>query len=161
MNIHLKSYYHGEPTQEAKTRKLDKLLRINSKANLNSKATTHHSVQTTTDSIYWVHRGPSSSSLLSNQKQILESYAEWLNLNVMDPGEKRYHGLRLQSSSNGLRIPQASVGFDDQPATVHGYQIKSYMNQMESLTPKSPSFGSLANYKALYSLTKGLQKQTL
>ncbi|XP_023767815.1 ethylene-insensitive protein 2 [Lactuca sativa] len=149
--------FHGEPTQEAKARKLDKLLGINSKTNMNSKATPHQSVQTTTDSIYVVHRGPSSSSLLSNQKQILDAYAQRSNLNVMDPGEKRYHSLRLQSSSNGLRIPQASVGFDDQPATVHGYQIKSYMNQMESLTPKSPSFGSSANYKAPYSLTKGLQ----
>ncbi|KAI3721601.1 hypothetical protein L2E82_32617 [Cichorium intybus] len=147
--------FHGEPTQEAKTRKLDKLLGINSKAN--PKAAAHQGVQTSSDLPYGVHRGPSPSSVLSNQMQLLDAYAQRSNLNVMDPSEKRYHSLRLQSSSSGLRIPQASGGFDDQPATVHGYQIKSYMNhQLESLTPKSPSFGS-GNYKAPYSLTKGLQ----
>ena len=126
---------------------------------MNSKATTYQSVQTTTNSIYGFHWGGSSSSLLSNQKKILESYAHRSNLNVMDPGEKRYHRLRLESSSNGLRIPQASVGFDDQPAIVHGYHIKSYMNQMESLTPKSPYCVSESNKGILVEALRHLQTQ--
>lgn len=158
--------FHGEPTQEAKARKLDKLLGIDSKVNPKASkvdsqslydSSRQQSVQTGIDSAYAVHRNP--SALLSSQMQLLDAYAQRSNLSVMDPSEKRYHSLRLQSSSGGIRIPQASGGYDDQPATVHGYQIKSYMNQMESLTPKSPSLGS-SNYKAPYPLTKAAQNGT-
>lgn len=148
--------FHGEPTQEAKSRKLDKLLGIGSK--VNTKA-----LKVDNQSLFESSRQQSvqtrPSSLLSSQMQLLDAYAQRSSLNVMDPGEKRYHSLRLQSSSGGLRIPQASGGYDDQPATVHGYQIKSYMNQMEPLAPTSPSLGS-PNYKAPFSLTKSLQNGT-
>ncbi|KAI3799521.1 hypothetical protein L1987_34820 [Smallanthus sonchifolius] len=154
--------FHGEPTQEAKVRKLDKLLGIDSKVspnlNPNPKA-----LKVDNKSLFNSRSqsvpARSPSSLLSTQMQLLDAYAQRSNLNVMDPSEKRYHSLRLQSSSGGLRIPQASSGYDDQPATVHGYQIKSYMNQIDPLAPKSPSLGS-ANYKAPYSLTKALQNGT-
>ncbi|KAI3799520.1 hypothetical protein L1987_34819 [Smallanthus sonchifolius] len=154
--------FHGEPTQEAKVRKLDKLLGIDSKVspnlNPNPKA-----LKVDNKSLFNSRSqsvpARSPSSLLSTQMQLLDAYAQRSNLNVMDPSEKRYHSLRLQSSSGGLRIPQASSGYDDQPATVHGYQIKSYMNEIDPLAPKSPSLGS-ANYKAPYSLTKALQNGT-
>ncbi|GJY44690.1 hypothetical protein Tco_0432903 [Tanacetum coccineum] len=95
-------------------------------------------------------------SLLSSYQQLLDVYALNPNLNVMDP-EKRYHSLRL---------PQASSGYVDQQATIHEYQIKSYINQTkqrgadyltEPLSPKSPSLVSSnisSNFKAPSSLTK-------
>ncbi|XP_076944616.1 ethylene-insensitive protein 2.2-like [Bidens hawaiensis] len=157
--------FHGEPTQEAKARKLDKLLGIESKVNMNSNPNLKPKALKVDNKSLFDSSRPQSvqarspSSLLSTQMQLLDAYAQRSNLNVMDPSEKRYHSLRLQSSSGGLRIPQVSSGYDDQPATVHGYQIKSYMNQLDPLAPKSPSFGS-TNYKAPYSLTKGLQNGT-
>ncbi|XP_071705515.1 ethylene-insensitive protein 2.2-like [Rutidosis leptorrhynchoides] len=147
--------FHGEPTQEARSRKLDRLLgiecKVNPSLNPNQKAlkVDNQSLFDSTRQPSVLTRGP--SSLLSSQAQLLDTYRS--NLTVMDPSEKRYHSLRLQSSSGGLRVPQALGGYDDQPATIHGYQIKSYMNQMESLAPKSPSLVS-SNYKAPYSLTK-------
>lgn len=143
---------HGEMTQDAKTNKLDTLLGIDSKVNV--KATpaiskvpnpeNEFNGYNPPDSIHGVQRG--SSSLLNSYQQLLDAYAQNPSLNLMDP-EKRYHSLRL---------PQASGAYSDQPATVHGYQIKSYINQtkqMESVSPKSPSLIS-SNYKAPNSLTK-------
>ncbi|KAJ0704716.1 putative NRAMP family protein [Helianthus annuus] len=154
--------FHGEPTQEAKARKLDKLLGIDSKVNMNPNSKPK-ALKVDNKSLFDSTRqqsvqARSPSSLLSTQMQLLDAYAQRSNLNAMDAGEKRYHSLRLQSSSGGLRIPQVSSGYDDQPATVHGYQIKSYMNQIEPKSP-SPSLGSV-NYNAPYSLTKGLQNGT-
>ncbi|KAK9048684.1 hypothetical protein SSX86_032349 [Deinandra increscens subsp. villosa] len=158
--------FHGEPTQEAKVRKLDKLLGIDSKVNMNTNMNMNpKGLKVDNRSLFDSSRqqsvqARSPSSLMSTQMQLLDSYAQRSNLNVMDPGEKRYHSLRLQSSSGGQRVPQASSGYDDQPATVHGYQIKSYMKQTEPLVPNSPSYGS-ANYKAApYSLTKAMQNGT-
>nr|GEY63284.1 ethylene-insensitive protein 2-like [Tanacetum cinerariifolium] len=150
--------FHGEPTQEARLRKLDKLLgidsKVNTKASSNPKSlqnVDNQSVHTSIESSYGLHRSP-----LSKQMQLLDAYVQRSNLNAVDASEKRYHSLRLQSSSNGLRIPQSRGGYDDQPATVHGYQMKSYTNQMEPLAaPMSPPLGS-SSYKPPYSLTKGL-----
>ncbi|PWA37711.1 Ethylene-insensitive 2 [Artemisia annua] len=154
--------FHGEPTQEARLRKLDKLLGIDSKVNpkvlSNPKSllnVDNQSVHTSIESSNGLHRSP-----LSKQMQLLDTYVQRSNLNAVDASEKRYHSLRSQSSSNGLRIPQSSGGYNDQPATVHGYQMKSYTNQMESLAaPMSPSLGS-SNYKPPFSLTKGLPNGT-
>ncbi|KAL7617866.1 hypothetical protein Lser_V15G02069 [Lactuca serriola] len=168
---------HGEATQDAKTNKLDKLLGIDSKVkpspgpgpNPNPNPVISKLVNPETkfngfipnvstglsDSVYVVPRG--SSSLLSNYQQLLDAYTQNPGLN-MDP-EKRYHSLRL---------PQASGGYTDQPATVHGYQIKSLINQtkqrnsdyfqMDSVSPKSPSIGNASlNYKSPVSLTRTQQ----
>lgn len=162
---------HGEAMQDAKTNKLEKLLGIDSKPNAKSSPATLKTANLVdnefngynpsvasglTDPVYGVPRG--SSTLLSSYQQLLDAYAQNPNLGVMDP-EKRYHSLRL---------PQASGAPMDQPATVHGYQIKSYINQtkqrssdyfhnqMEPVSPKSPSLVSL-NYKAPGSLTKTQQ----
>lgn len=154
--------FHGEPTQEARLRKLDKLLGIDSKVNpkalSNPKSllnVDNHSVHTSIESSYGPHRSP-----LSKQMQLLDAYVQRSNLNAVDASEKRYHSLRFPSSSNVLRIPQSSGRYDDQPATVHGYQMKSYTNQMETLAaPMSPSLGS-SSYKPPFSLTKGLPNGT-
>ncbi|GJS32513.1 ethylene-insensitive protein 2-like protein [Tanacetum coccineum] len=148
---------HGEMTQDARTNKLDKLLGIESKLNPNpnpnSKATPVAVSKITVPETDFNGYNP---SLLSSYQQLLDVYAQNPNLNVVDP-EKRYHSLRL---------PQASSGYVDQPATIHGYQIKSYINQTkqrgadyltEPLSPKSPSLVSSnvsSNFKAPGSLTK-------
>ncbi|KAL4560521.1 hypothetical protein LXL04_032673 [Taraxacum kok-saghyz] len=162
---------HGEVIQDARTNKLDKLLGIDSKVKpgtgpipspVISKMVTPETEFNgfnpnvsagLSDLVYGVPRG--SSSLLSNYQQILDAYGQNPGLN-MDP-EKRYHSLRL---------PQASGGYADQPATVHGYQIKSYINQtkqrtsdyfqMDNISPKSPSIVS-SNYRSPGSLTKTQQ----
>ncbi|KAF5799227.1 putative NRAMP family protein [Helianthus annuus] len=144
--------FHGELTQEAKTRKLDKLLGIDCKVGPSPSPNLNPNLKP--------NPNPNPSSMSSAQMQLLDAYARRSNLNVMDSSEKRYHSLRLQSTSSGLRIPQAASGaYNDQPATVHGYQIKSYMSQMDQLASKSPTLGS-SNYKGPYSLTKGLQNGT-
>lgn len=162
---------HGEATQDAKTNKLEKLLGIDSKPNTKPSPATLKTANLVdnefngynpsvasglSDPVYGVPRG--SSSLLSSYQQLLDAYAPNPTLGVMDP-EKRYHSLRL---------PQASGAPIDQPATVHGYQMKSYINQtkqrssdyfhnqIEPVSPKSPSLVSL-NYKAPVSLTKTQQ----
>lgn len=148
---------HGEMTQDARANKLDKLLGIESKQNPNQnpnpKATPVVMPKITVAETDFNGYNP---SLLSSYQQLLDVYAQNSNLNVVDP-EKRYHSLRL---------PQASSGYVDQPATIHGYQIKSYINQtkqrgadylIEPLSPKSPSLISStvsSNFKAPGSLTK-------
>ncbi|KAJ0503265.1 putative NRAMP family protein [Helianthus annuus] len=145
---------HGEMTQDAKTNKLDKLLGIDSKPNLKASPVISKMSNPEIDPVYGVQRG---STLLTSYQQLLDAYAQNPMLNVMDP-EKRYHSLRL---------PQASGPYVDQPATVHGYQIKSiinqtkqksdyFQNQIEAVTPKSPPLVS-SNYKQPLSLTKTQQ----
>ncbi|KAI3683802.1 hypothetical protein L1987_84317 [Smallanthus sonchifolius] len=146
---------HGEMTQDAKINKLDKLFGIDAKVNLKASPVVTNMTNPEIDPIYGVQRG--STSLLTSYQQLLDAYAPNPGLNVMDP-EKRYHSLRL---------PQVSGSYMDQPATVHGYQIKSYItqtkqnsdyfkNQIEPLSPKSPPVLS-SNYKSPVSLTKTQQ----
>ncbi|KAK9058788.1 hypothetical protein SSX86_023631 [Deinandra increscens subsp. villosa] len=146
---------HGELTQDAKVNKLDSLLGIESKVNVKASPVVTKMANPEIDPIYGVQQG--STSLLTSYQQLLDAYTPNTGLNVMDP-EKRYHSLRL---------PQASGPYMDQPATVHGYQIKSYINQtkqksdyfqnqIEPLSPKSPSILS-SNYKSPASLTKTQQ----
>ncbi|CAK9149943.1 unnamed protein product [Ilex paraguariensis] len=84
-------------------------------------------------SSYGAQRGLSS---ISNPMQLLNAQNS-----AIDPGERRY---------STLRVPPSSNAYDEQPATIHGYQFASYLSrlgkersfdylngQMESLTPKS------------------------
>jgi ethylene-insensitive protein 2 len=98
--------------------------------------------------------------------------------NALDSGERRYASLRLPASGgysdqpttpntldsgerrySSLRMPPVSDGYSSQPATVHGYQLQSYINrlakernveyltsQLDSLAPNSPSRIS-SNYR--------------
>ncbi|XP_076923503.1 ethylene-insensitive protein 2.2-like [Bidens hawaiensis] len=136
--------FHGEMTQDAKTNKLDKLLGIDSKVNLKAGPGISKTTSLEKEQFY----GGRGSTLMTYQ-QLLDAYARNPTLNVTGP-EKRYHS---------LRIPQASGPYVDQPATVHGYQIKSVINQtkqkydycqnqIEAVTPK---------YKSLVSVTKTQQ----
>ncbi|XAR51042.1 hypothetical protein NMG60_11005545 [Bertholletia excelsa] len=140
---------HGQATQEAKVKKLDVLLGIDFK--IDSKPPASFKVDTAggyfqsvdgriSDSImnsgvydspklldihgnietsYGVQRGSSSS--WSRSLQLLDAYIQNPRKNALDYGERRYSSLRLPPSSNGT---------DYQPATVHGYQIASYLNRI-------------------------------
>ncbi|KAH9735136.1 ethylene-insensitive protein 2 [Citrus sinensis] len=133
--------YHGQITQEARAKKLDLVLGVDSKpaslkidtsakefsgciptvgrvpdSLLNSSLydSPKHRVQNSMDSSYGVQRG--SSSLWSNQMQLLDAYAQNANHSVHDSGERRYSSLRIPSEASGerryssLRIPSEDSG---------------------------------------------------
>ncbi|XP_057983077.1 ethylene-insensitive protein 2.2 [Malania oleifera] len=179
--------FHGQATQEAKAKKLDVLLGVDSKPALKvdtagkdlpgcfpsvggrgSDSIINRSlfdssgqqrVQNTIEPSYGVQRG--SSSMWSNHMQLLDAYVQNSSRNAFDSGEKRY---------SSLHLPPSSDGWDYQPATVHGYQIASYLNriakdkysvngQIESPPPKSTSLGP-PNYRgslAAYAMGQKLQ----
>ncbi|PSR98160.1 EIN2-CEND like [Actinidia chinensis var. chinensis] len=115
-------------------------------------------VQGGMETSFGIQRVPSSS--WSSRMQLLDAYVQNSSHNAFDSGERRY---------SSLRLPPPSEGNDYQPATVHGYQIASYLSrvakeksydyyldgQMEALTPKSPSLGR-SNYRDPPVLTSGL-----
>ncbi|XP_010543898.1 PREDICTED: ethylene-insensitive protein 2-like [Tarenaya hassleriana] len=131
--------FHGQVVAEARAKKLDLLLGVDQKAAISVKAdpygkdiggycvspsargsdpSFHDSLKQqrvpggSIDSLYGVQRGSSSSSSLVNRMQLL---------NVYESGERRY---------SSLRVPPSSDGRDYQPATVHGYQVTSYLNRL-------------------------------
>lgn len=184
--------FHGQATPEAKAKKLDLLLGLDSKPAISSlkvdsiekeftgyfpsvggrgsdslissslyDSPRQQTMQSSMDSSYrGVQRG--SSSFWSNNIQMLDAYVQNSSRNVLDAGERRYSSLRLPPSSDGL---------DYQPATVHGYQIASYLSRIakdkssdymnppiESTPPKSPSLGP-ANYRDPLSFALGQKLQ--
>ncbi|XP_022747582.1 ethylene-insensitive protein 2-like isoform X2 [Durio zibethinus] len=178
--------FHGQPTQEAKVKKLDVLLGADPKplkvdttgkeycgyfpsiGGRGSDALITSSlydspkqvkVQNTIDSSYGCSRG--SSSLWSNHVQLLDAYVQNSSRNV-DSGERRYSSLRAAPSTGA---------WDYQPATVHGYQIASYFNrfakdrssdslngQMELQASKSPALDP-TNYRESLAFTLGQKLQ--
>ncbi|OWM69708.1 hypothetical protein CDL15_Pgr025557 [Punica granatum] len=151
--------FHGYATAEAKAKKLDILLGIDPKASpmktestnsrsesagsyypsLSGRGGTNSLVGSSLydtpeqqqrvpgsleSSQYGVQRGSASSSLWSSQMRLLDAYVQSSTRGPhlgLDSGERRYYSLRL---------PQASEGWDNQPATIHGYQMASYLNCM-------------------------------
>ncbi|XP_022767340.1 ethylene-insensitive protein 2-like isoform X2 [Durio zibethinus] len=178
--------FHGQPTQEAKVKKLDVLLGVDSKplkvdttgkdyggylpsvggrgsdVLINSSlydSSKQLKVQNSIDSSYGYSRG--SSSLWSNHMQLSDTYVQNSSCNV-DSGERRFSSLRAAPSADA---------WDYQPATVHGYQIASYLNriakdrssicsngQMELLASKSPALGT-TNYGDSLGFTLGQKLQ--
>ncbi|CAK7343088.1 unnamed protein product [Dovyalis caffra] len=182
--------FHGQITQEAKTKKLDALgvdLKLASpllKADTAGKEFSGYfssfggrasdslinsslcdspkqlRAQSNIDSSYGVQRGP--SSLWSNHMQLLDAYAQGPSRSIADSSERRYSSVRTLPSSDG---------WDNQPATVHGYQIASIVNQiakergsssingqMESPAPISPSLGP-RNYRDPLAVAMGQKLQ--
>lgn len=141
--------FHGQPTQEAKSRKWDSLMGLDPKTSMLSlkagpsdyfptgggrgsdslmnrnlyDSPGQQSMKTGLDSSYGVQRGTSSSSssLWSNHMQLLDAYVQNSSQNSLDASEKRYYSLHL---------PPSSDGWDYQPATVHGYKIASYHDRI-------------------------------
>ncbi|KAF8396556.1 hypothetical protein HHK36_018180 [Tetracentron sinense] len=182
--------FHGQATREAKAKKLDVLLGVDPKpaaapldpagtefsgyypsvggrgSDLLNNSSIYNSpkqqrVPNSIESYYGVQTGPSSS--WSTHMQLLDSYGQNSSRNILDPGEKRY---------SSLRLPLSSDCWDSGPATVHGYQIAPYLNQiatdssdslsvaLESPTPKSPTYVP-TNYRdsLTYALGQKQQKQ--
>ncbi|KAK6936064.1 NRAMP family [Dillenia turbinata] len=142
--------FHGQVTQEAKSKKLDVLLGIGPKLATQSPRLGNcraapcgcfkcmvekgsvHSINSTKQ-----HK--MSSNIMSSYRpqyltpfswsspvQLSDAYAPnsnhetlWSNVH----GEKRY---------SSLCVPQSSNGLDDQPATVHGYQLASYLSKFST-----------------------------
>ncbi|CAK9172806.1 unnamed protein product [Ilex paraguariensis] len=152
--------FHGQATKEARAKKLDVLLGVDSKVDLKSAygslkvdnsgkeysgyfpsdggRGSNSSLYDSPKSSYGAQRGSSS---FSNHMQLLNAYVQNSSCNATEAGERRY---------SSVRIPPSSNGYDQQPATMHGYQFASYLSQigkerstvylndqMESLTPTS------------------------
>ncbi|KAJ9181571.1 hypothetical protein P3X46_009688 [Hevea brasiliensis] len=182
--------FHGQATPEAKNKKLDVLLADSKLASASLKVDNAGKefsgyyppvggrgtdsmintrlcdspqqlrVQSNMDSSYGVQRG--SSSLWSGRMQLLDAYVQGSSRNVVDSSERRYSSVRTLPSSDG---------WDNQPATVHGYQIASIVNriakdrssncvngQMESPAPISPSLGP-GNYRGPLAVALGQKLQ--
>ncbi|KAL6998224.1 Ethylene-insensitive protein 2 [Sarracenia purpurea var. burkii] len=135
--------FHGQATQESKARKLDMLLEVDPKLATSLKmgdspkeftgyfpsaggrgsgtpvnTSVYDSSKLLTS--YGVQRGSSSSSWLSHLL-LPDSYVQNASHNALDDNERRY---------SSLRLPSPSDGNDYQPATVHGYQIASYLSRI-------------------------------
>ncbi|XP_010558161.1 PREDICTED: ethylene-insensitive protein 2 [Tarenaya hassleriana] len=160
--------FHGQVVAEAKAKKLDLLLGVDQKAACSVKPDSYRkdisgywgsetdvtsslnnsfkqqSVPGSIDSLYGVQRG--SSSPFSNRMQLLDRYGN-SQQNAYESGERRY---------SSLRVPPSSEGRDYQPATVHGYQVTSYLDRLakerlellhsrgEIPTSRSSSLGSMS-----------------
>ncbi|KAM2891317.1 hypothetical protein COP2_009628 [Malus domestica] len=135
-----------------------------------------HRVQSSLES-YAVQRG--SSSLLPSHMQLLDAYVQSSSRSIIDSDERRYPSMRSipTSESGGKRYPSmrgipTSESWDYQPATVHGYQIASYLNrlskeknfdnlngQMEPSILKSGSSLGAGNYRDSLAFTMGQKLQ--
>ncbi|KAL2894359.1 Protein ETHYLENE-INSENSITIVE 2 [Bienertia sinuspersici] len=86
------------------------------------------------ESAYRAHKG--SASIWSNQMPFLDSYVQNSSRSMLDSGERRFQSssrTMLDSSERryqSLHLPPSSESLDYQPATVHGYQIASYLNRI-------------------------------
>ncbi|EXC16205.1 Ethylene-insensitive protein 2 [Morus notabilis] len=184
--------FHGQLTQEAKAKRLDVLFGADSKAGASSlKVDTtakeisgyfpsvggrgsdpltnsslydspeQQRVRSNLESSYDVQRG--ASSLWSNNMQ-LDAYAQNSNCNVLDAGERRYSSVR--------NLPTSEAWGDYQPATVHGYQIASYVSrlakerssenlngQLQSQAIKSSTLGA-TNYRDSLAFAMGQKLQS-
>ncbi|KAL0309722.1 UNVERIFIED_CONTAM: Ethylene-insensitive protein 2 [Sesamum radiatum] len=145
--------FHGQATHEAKAKKLDVLLgvdsRVDSKSSFASvklesinKESTGYIPSTSgrgsdllrTSSFYnssMPHIGQSNigsplgvqqgSSMWSNHMQLLDAYAQNSSYNALDSGERRYRS---------VHVPSSTDCHDQQPATIHGYDLASYLGRM-------------------------------
>lgn len=183
--------FHGAATQEAKAKKLDVLLGLDSKPavsllkvdnpekdftgyfpsaggrgsdSISSSLYESPRQQTIHSSMDSSYRGVQrrSTPIWANNMPMLDPYLQNSSRNVLDASERRY---------SSLRLPPSSDGFDYQPATVHGYQIASYLSRIgkdkssdylnspiESTPPKSPSLHP-ANYRDPLSFALGQKLQ--
>ena len=163
--------FHGQATQEAKAKKPDVLLGVDSKFAssslkvdttakefsgylpyvggrgydhlINSSLYDSPKQQNVQRSLESSYGVQRGSSSWSNHMQLLDAYVQNSSCNVPDTSERRY------SSVRNLPSPES---WDYQPATVHGYQIASYRlakdrnsdhvnSQTESTALRSPSLG--------------------
>ncbi|KAG6427424.1 hypothetical protein SASPL_111669 [Salvia splendens] len=144
--------FHGQVTHEAKAKKLDVLLGVDSKGDSKSLLTSvklesfsndsaryipspggrgpdlvrtpsfysssmQHTGQSNIASPLGVHQG---SPMLSNRMHLIDAYVR-TSSSTLDNSERRYHSVHIPSLSDGL---------DQQPATIHGYNMASYLGRI-------------------------------
>lgn len=144
--------FHGQVTHEAKAKKLDVLLgvdpKVDSKSSLASVKLESISKESTgympspggrgpdllrTSSFYnpsMQHIGQSNiasplgvqqgSSMWSNL-HLIDAYVRNSTQNALDNGERRY---------KSVHIPSSTDDYERQPATIHGYNVASYLDRM-------------------------------
>ncbi|XP_019152054.1 PREDICTED: ethylene-insensitive protein 2-like isoform X2 [Ipomoea nil] len=180
---------HGQATQEAKSKKLDILLGVESKmdpkppsgslklesirkesnAYLSSMSVKGSGDLLINSNLYshkqqmgnfgdGAQKDPYSSQ--SAHLQLLDAYVRSLSHDTLESGERRY---------SSMHIPTSSSGYDQQPATIHGYEL-AYLNRIangrtgysngkvESPIPKSQNFTS--NSSEFYPSAYGQKPQS-
>ncbi|KAK6146999.1 hypothetical protein DH2020_017911 [Rehmannia glutinosa] len=146
--------FHGQSTHEAKARKLDVLLGVDSK--LDSKSSFASVKLESRDSTgYFPSVGGRGSDLLRTSSFYNSSMQHIGQGNLGSPlgvqqgsaivhvpssddsGERRYHSVHVPSSDDSgerryysVHVPSSSDGHDQQPATIHGYDLASYLGRM-------------------------------
>ncbi|CAD5167243.1 unnamed protein product [Musa acuminata subsp. malaccensis] len=140
--------FHGKPTQEAIGQKYDALLGLNLKtvSSIKVDVGTESSINFCTDADRGAIFSPNSmdygspkrmnmskgelsygfrmgSPSRSRNIQILNTRSQALSSRQLDSNERPY---------SSLYLPQCSDNHDYQPATVHGYQIASYVKEIGS-----------------------------
>ncbi|CAJ1968903.1 unnamed protein product [Sphenostylis stenocarpa] len=167
--------FHGQYTQEAKAKKRDVLLGVDSrltgslqKMDTCGKEYSEHLIsvgsrapgslinsapydspkQHRMQSNFEPSYGPrrSYSSVRTNPVQFMDEYVQTSNCNPLNAGERRYSSVR--------NLP-TSRAWDYQPTTIHGYQVTSYINQVSKEANsdnlnglmESPSMGIMNNYR--------------
>ncbi|XP_058094525.1 ethylene-insensitive protein 2.1-like isoform X2 [Magnolia sinica] len=139
--------FHGLVTQEARAKRMDALLGSESKPTSVKTDTTgmeyaakyiseadvrsvfpdrlrdcdsprQQRMPSSLESSYGVQMGSQS---WSSYNQLSDAYAQSSTNNLLDASERRY---------SSLRLPSYSEDRDHQPATIHGYQIASYLNRI-------------------------------
>lgn len=145
--------FHGQATQEAKAKKLDVLLGVDSKGDSKSslppvqlesisKQSTGYIPSAggrTIDSLRALNYNNSlkqsfgqsnvgsplglrqSRSAYCSPAQLLDAYVRNSSHATLDSGERRYYS---------VHVPSTSDGYDQQPATIHGYNLRSYLGQI-------------------------------
>ncbi|KAJ8424112.1 hypothetical protein Cgig2_018122 [Carnegiea gigantea] len=142
--------FHGQITPDARAKKLDLLLGLDSKPSqlltkansegkdfgmpiqplgrgisdnpMNMSLNNASEQQKFRNFIESACKFPSTSgSIWSNQTPWLDRYPLGSNRRMLDASWRRYQSVRLPASSDSL---------EHQPATVHGYEIASYLNQI-------------------------------
>ncbi|KAK4281490.1 hypothetical protein QN277_012975 [Acacia crassicarpa] len=78
-----------------------------------------HRIQSSFEPSYSPQR--STSSFRANPSELIDMYMQNSSRKVLDSGERRYFSVR--------NLPSSEV-WDSQPATVHGYQIASYLGRV-------------------------------
>ncbi|KAL1549432.1 Ethylene-insensitive protein 2 [Salvia divinorum] len=153
--------FHGQVTHEAKAKKLDVLLGVDSKGDSKSlfasvklesfspggrgpdlvrtpsfySSSMQHIGQSSIASPLGVRQG---SPMLSNRMHLNDAYVRTSSHSTLDNSERRYHS---------VHIPSLSDGFDQQPATIHGYDMASYMGRMAKEKGSDYQKGQLESLK--------------
>ncbi|KAF3780599.1 Ethylene-insensitive protein 2 [Nymphaea thermarum] len=136
--------FHGQITTDAKSKRIDVILGLKPpSANLESPGLEERSLLSSSidyesflpqrkvgsvESSYGMQGSPSLPSSL----QSLDAYTHGPNRSSTEISERRYSSLRLPPYSDSRHY---------QPATIHGYQLSSYLSRMATNPMESPGLG--------------------